>query len=77
MEQKSSHSATSGSEFAAMVNDAAGLIRTLQEVSDDSRRMARDLADSIIGIADIQCDAIDLRIRRLQMQLKQIEDKLN
>ena len=77
MDKNDHYEGHSDSDFAAMVSETAGLIRTLQGVSDDSRKMARDLADSIIGIADIQCDAIELRIKRLQSQLKSIEDKLN
>lgn len=47
------------------------LVTTLQDVSGDGRRLASDLAMSIMEIVSLQCNAVD---ERLQAVLKRLDD---
>jgi hypothetical protein len=51
------------------------LAATMQDVSGDGRRLASDLAMSIMEIVALQCNAVDERLSAVMRQLDQIEQR--
>jgi len=49
------------------------LAMTMQDVSSDGRRLASDLAMSIMEIVAIQCNAVEERLAAVLRRLEEIE----
>ncbi len=51
------------------------LVTTLQDVSGDGRRLASDLAMSIMEIVALQCNAVDERLQAVSRRLDELEKR--
>lgn len=51
------------------------LVTTLQDVSGDGRRLASDLAMSIMEIVALQCNAVDERLQAVSQRLDELEKR--
>lgn len=49
------------------------LVNDVRAVTSDGRRMGADLADSILEISRLQCDAIEARLQDVVARLDRLE----
>ncbi len=64
------------SELVEQLDEAEALARAIADISADSRRMAADLAETITGVAELHCTALDARAETLLKRVAALRERL-
>jgi hypothetical protein len=59
-----------------LIEEMHDLLTILREMNGDGRRLALMLSESILGVANEQCGALDLRINQMESRIEEIVQKL-
>lgn len=64
-------------DLQAALAEARALVARMREVSADGRRLASQLAETVQGIASLQCDAMESRAADIEQTLDALQRRLD
>ncbi|MGE0828459.1 MAG: hypothetical protein AB7O04_03800 [Hyphomonadaceae bacterium] len=62
-------------ELEAALKEARDLTEGLSEISADGRRLAAELAETIVSFADLQFGAVDERLAKLRTEIIRLQER--